>query len=286
MYFFVNEFINKSIAMKLQMKEINLSVEVNNIHISYNDMGAGSVPVIFIHGFPFDKSMWDCQLDALKTTHRVIAYDIRGFGRSTDEESALNIYLFADDLIQFMDKLDIDKAIVCGLSMGGYIALNAQKRFPDRFAALILCDTQCLADTPAAKEKRLKSIDEIKEDGVTDFNERFIRNVFHKDSLLHKKEIVENLKKVVYTNSQHIITQGLTALAARSETCSTLNKVNIPTLIICGSDDVLTPPEQSEYIHKHIKGSELYVIENAGHVSNLEQPDEFNKHLIKFLSDL
>jgi pimeloyl-ACP methyl ester carboxylesterase len=272
--------------MKLQMKEINLSVEVNSIHISYNDMGAGSVPVIFIHGFPFDKSMWDRQLDALKTTHRVIAYDIRGFGRSTDEESALNIDLFADDLIQFMDKLDIDKAIVCGLSMGGYIALNAQKRFPDRIAALVLCDTQCIADTPAAKEKRLKSIDEIKEDGVTDFNERFIRNVFHKDSLLHKKDIVENLKKVVYTNSQHIITQGLTALAARSETCSTLNKVNIPTLIICGSDDVLTPPEQSEYVHKHIKGSEFHIIENAGHVSNLEQPDEFNKYLIKFLSHL
>src|SRR5690606_41592977 len=103
-------------------------------------------PIIFLHSFPFDKTMWHGQLEFLKSTHRVIACDIRGFGQSTDETSQLSMDLFADDNIQFMDTLKIEKAIICGLSMGGFIALNLMKRYPERFSALILCDTQCIAD--------------------------------------------------------------------------------------------------------------------------------------------
>jgi len=272
--------------METLTKGYNLTITLNDFHLSYDDVGEGSTPIICLHGYPFDKTMWQGQLDFLKSSNRIIACDIRGFGKSTDEESHLSIDLFSEDLIVFMDKLNIDKAIVCGLSMGGFIALNAMKRFSDRFEALVLCDTQCIADSIEVKEKRYKIIDEIEVDGATNFNEGFIKSVFHKDSITNKKELVEKLSSVVFSNSKHIISQGLVALAERSETCSTLNKITVPTLIICGREDEVTPLAQSEFMHATIKGSILHVIDDAGHVSNLEQPDEFNKHLLDFLTAL
>lgn len=272
--------------MKTENKGFNLTILVNNFDLSYDDLGEGNIPIIFLHGFPFDKSMWQGQLDFLKSSYRVIACDIRGFGKSTDEKSPLSIDLFADDLITFMDQLSIEKAIVCGLSMGGFITLNAHQRFPDRFEALILADTQCIADTPEVKEKRYDAIREIEVNGVANFNEGFIKKVLHKDSFTSKKELVEELRSVVFSNSEHIIQQGLVALAERSETCSTLNKINIPTLIICGREDIVTPLAQSEAMKESIPGATLQIIENTGHVSNLEQADEFNTHLLDFLTAL
>jgi pimeloyl-ACP methyl ester carboxylesterase len=267
----------------------NLIIPVNDFHLSYDDVGEGSTPIICLHGFPFDKTMWKGQLDFLESKNRIIACDIRGFGKSTDETSYLSIDLFSEDLIAFMDALNIDKAIICGLSMGGFIALNALKRFPDRFEALILCDTQCIADSLEVHEKRYEIIDEINTNGVANFNEGFIKSVFHKDSIKNKKELVEKLRGVVFANSENIIKKGLVALAERSETCSTLNEIAIPTLIICGSEDDVTPLVQSESMLSTIKDSILHVIHNAGHVSNLEQPQEFNEQLLNFiifLSDL
>ncbi len=264
-------------------KGYHLITRINNFDLSYDDLGEGEVPIIFLHGFPFSKSMWRAQLEFLKTAYRVIAYDIRGFGNSKDEESVLSIDLFGDDLIRFMDKLAIEKAIVCGLSMGGYIALNACKRYAGRFKGLILCDTQCIADTPESKAKRYKLIDEIALNGTGNFTEGFLKNVFHKDSLTEKKEIVEDIRTVILSNSQHIITMGLRALAERTESCSFLGEIDIPALIICGREDLVTPLAQSEFMNHNIKGSILRIIDNAGHVSNLEQADEFNNHLLEFL---
>lgn len=272
--------------METETKGYDLEINVNNFNLSYDDVGDGSIPIIFLHGYPFDKTMWKGQLDFLKSSYRAIAIDIRGFGKSTDEESTLSIDMFGNDLIQFMDKLNIDKAIICGLSMGGYIALNLIKRFPSHFEALILCDTQCIADTAEGKEKRYKTIEEIEAEGVTNFNEGFIKKVFHKDSIKNKTKLVEQLRNVVFSNSKNSITKGYAALAEHLETCSSLSKISIPTLIICGREDQVTPLAQSQFMNKNIKGSILHIIENAGHVSNLEQPIEFNKYLGEFLTDL
>jgi 3-oxoadipate enol-lactonase len=270
--------------MDTTTKGYNLTLNVNGIKLCYDDVGEGSIPVIFLHGFPFDKSMWHSQIESLKSSHRVIAYDSRGFGKSRDHGTNLSIDQFSEDLIRFMDLLSIDKAVVCGLSMGGYVALNAQKRAPGRFEALILCDTQCVADTAEGKKKRYQSIEEINGDGIKSFAEGFVERAFCKDSFTNKKEVVEQLKEVIYSTSPRMITQGLKALAERRETCSTLCMVNIPTLIICGKEDELTPIIQSEYMKQNIDGSLLRVIEDAGHVSNLEQPEVFNKCLSDFLT--
>ena len=262
---------------------LNLMLNINNLNLSYDDVGEGNIPIILLHGFPFDKSMWAKQLDFFATTNRVIAIDIRGFGKSTDESTPLSIDLFSDDLMLFMNQMKISKAIICGLSMGGFIALNAQARFPDRFEAIILCDTQCIADTIEVKLNRYKTIDEIALNGTLNFNEAFIKKVFCKNSFTNKQEIVTQLRSVVMANPEQIIINGLKALAERSETCSTLPEINIPTLIICGREDEVTPLEQSEFLHTSIKASALHIIDDAGHVSNIEQPEEFNNEISKFL---
>jgi len=272
--------------MEREQNGYNLSMPGNRFELSYDDVGEGDIPIIFLHGFPFDKTMWQAQLDFFKPSYRLIACDVRGFGQSKDEESSLSIDLFGDDLITFMNGLQIDKAVICGLSMGGFIALNAYEKHPARFEALVLCDTQCIADPIDVKVKRYNTISEIETGGVASFNEGFIKSVFHKDSIEDKKELVSQVRSVVFANSDRIISQGLVALAERAETCSGLSEVVVPTLILCGSDDEVTPLAQSESMHEAIQGSVLQVIERAGHVSNLEQPDEFNRHLGDFLQTI
>jgi 3-oxoadipate enol-lactonase len=270
--------------MQTTGNEIN--IRVNGITMCYDDLGKGITPVIFIHGFPFDKSSWKPQVDFLKETSRVIAYDIRGFGKSMAGEEKASIALFADDLILFMDALQINKAIVCGLSMGGYILLNAVNRYPDRFEALILSDTQCNDDSAEAKEKRYQTIKQIEEGGKTEFAASFVQNVFCQESIINKTELVEKIKKIILSTSEETIKGALHSLAQRWETCSSLNKITVPTLILCGSEDKLTPLKKSEFLFHNIPGSILHKIEKAGHLSNLEQPDEFNKHLNSFIFSL
>lgn len=262
----------------------DINIKANNIIFCYDDIGKGGIPILFIHGFPFDKSMWQPQLEYLKSSNRVIAYDIRGFGKSTDEAGEVSINLFADDLIKLMDALEISKAIICGVSMGGYIALNAINRFSERFEGLILSDTQCIADSAEGRQKRYKTIGEIGENGLSNFAETFVKNVFCKQSLENKKEMVEKVKNNILATSPRTVKGTLFALAERWETCNSLEAITVPTLIICGKEDVLTPPAQSEFMKQNIKNSILHIIDGAGHLPNMEQAEEFNKYLQHFLS--
>lgn len=152
----------------------NIKMAINDITVSYNDSGPDNAKaIIFIHGFPFNKSMWDKQAAALKGNYRVIAYDVRGHGNTDAADGIFSIDLFVDDLINLMDKLKLVKVVLCGLSMGGYIALKAIEKFPQRFEALVLSDTQCAADTKEARSKRLKTIEHIKEISVEEFGSVF-----------------------------------------------------------------------------------------------------------------
>lgn len=264
----------------------DLTINVNGVTLCYDDFGEGTMPIIFIHGFPLNKSSWQPQMEFLKKNHRVIAYDIRGFGNSTVGKEKQSISLFADDLVKLMDALEIKKAIVCGLSMGGYILLNALNRYPEKFEVIILSDTQCIADTPVGKEKRYKTIQQINEDGLNNFVEAFLKNIFCEESLTDKKEVVEKIQNIILSTQPEIITGTLNALAQREEMCSSLDKISVPTLIICGKEDKVTPLAQSDFMLSKIKNSILHTIEKAGHLSNLEQPNEFIKQVENFISDL
>lgn len=264
----------------------NLTVQANGTKICYDDLGVGHLPIIFVHGFPFDKSMWQPQLDFFKKTHRVIAYDIRGFGKTTAGTDEVSIDLFADDLINLLDALQISKAIVCGLSMGGYILLNAVNRYPERFEAIILSDTQCIADSDEASEKRYKTIQQIEASGLDDFAEGFVKNIFCSESLNDKNNLVEKIKNVILSTDTKTITRTLIAIARRREMCSSLKDIKVPSLILCGKEDIITPPDQAQFMQCNIVNSRLYSVDKAGHLSNLEQPDEFNQHLSNFISAL
>lgn len=264
----------------------NLILTANEIAVAYNDYGEGVIPIIFIHGFPFNKNMWWPQIEELSKSHRVIAYDIRGYGTTSTSNEDFSITLFADDLVHLMDILMIDKAVVCGLSMGGYIALNAMQRYSNRFAGLILCDTQCSADTAEGKEKRYNSIKEIESNGISGFIDGMIKNLFAESTYQTYPALIDEIKHIMLAASSLSITNTLNALAERWETCSVLQEIAVPTLIICGKEDKITPPEKSEYMNQHIKKSELIIIENAGHLSSLEQAAEVNDHITRFIASI
>lgn len=266
------------------MNELNINL--NGLNIAYQDSGNESTPIIFLHGFPFDKSAWNPQLEAIGSNYRMINYDLRGFGNSEADAEAFSMDLFADDLVHFMDALDISSAIVCGLSMGGYIILNAIDRYPERFKALILCDTQCIADTPEGAEKRFKTIDSINSNGLTEFTEGFLKNIFYEETFNRKPEIVDQIRNIILSTKVSTVTSTLKALAGRRETCSILNKIKIPTLIICGKEDKITPPDRAQFLHENIKDSELHIIDNAGHLSNMEEDRIFSERVLNFLSGI
>ena len=264
----------------------DISITLNGVTTCYDDFGSGDMPIIFIHGFPFDKSMWDAQMEHLRKTNRVIAYDIRGYGKSSAGEDEQSIRLFADDLLNFMDALHIEKAIVCGFSMGGYTLLSATSRYARRFEALVLCDTQCIADSTEIKEKRNEIIAQVKAGKINDFTETFLGSVFCPESMQLKTEVVEKARTIILNTSPFTIMGGLAAISQRWETFTTLCEISVPTLILCGRKDNVTPVEQAEFMHKNIDHSILHIIENAGHMSNLEQPEQFNKHLGNFIKNL
>ncbi|MBK6833597.1 MAG: alpha/beta hydrolase [Bacteroidetes bacterium] len=267
----------------MNRKGSDLKIEANGITISYDDFGHSAIPVILIHGFPFNKSSWQPQIDFLQMTKRVIAYDIRGFGNSSTNDDEVSMDVFADDLIKLMDALKIEKSIVCGLSMGGYIVLNAVNRFPDRFEAIVLCDTQSISDTSEIKEKRTATIKQIESDGLFDFTENFVGSVLSKTSLSSKKQLVNELKSTILSTPVKTITSTLISLAERKEMREHIKNISVPTLVLCGIEDMVTPVDQSSFMIKQIPNSTLHSINGAGHLSNLEQPEIFNKHLGDFV---
>ena len=261
----------------------NVKIAANNLTVCYNDEGPDNAPVIiFIHGFPLNKSMWDWQVEALKDNYRVLAYDIRGHGNSGEGTEDFTIDLFTTDLIGLMDTLKIKTAMLCGLSMGGYVALNAIEKYPDRFDALILSDTQCTADSPEAKEKRTKSIENINENGVSKYADSGIINLFAPESLIANAEAIIAVREMILNTSKQSLIKTLGALSLRNETCSKLPEIAVPVLILVGKEDKITPPEASLFMHKKIHKSRMYVLDHCGHLSNMENHAAFNAHLREF----
>jgi len=271
----------------MRQKGNNIKIPVNDINVSYNDEGPKKAPVIiFIHGFPLNKSMWDKQSEKLKDSYRVIAYDIRGHGDTDLGAIDFSIDLFAQDLIDFMDALKIEKTMLCGLSMGGYIALNAIEKHPNRFSALILSDTNCTADSSEAKENRIKTIEGIKENGVKKLADGLIPKLFAPESFKTYSEGIAVVKELIVKTPKQSLYNSLHAMANRKETCSKLPEIKIPVLIIVGKEDKITPPEAANAMHEKIKDSSLQIIPNAGHLSNLENQEDFNNQLKKFIDTI
>lgn len=252
--------------------------------IEYVDGGnRPGMPVVFLHGFPFSHEMWTPQLGPVGQSHRAIAYDIRGHGMSDIGDGQYTIDGHVDDLFAFLDLLSINACVVVGLSMGGYIALRALERDPARFKGAVLCDTKSEADTNEAKVKRFETMKAVKRGGSVEFAEAFARAVFWEGTFTSKPEVVASIKRVIGRTPPLAIAGTLLALASRTDTTPSLDSIGIPTLILVGEHDAVTPPAASRAMHERIPGSHLHLIPAAGHMSNLENPEAFNEKLLAFL---
>lgn len=246
----------------------------------------GKVPIVFIHGFPFSQNMWQPQVEAFKNTYSLITFDNRGHGESDVGDGQYLLEFMVDDLIALLDHLQIPKAVLCGLSMGGYIALRAVERNPERVQALVLCDTRCEADSNETKLKRVASIRSVKDKGVPVFTEGFLKAIFAPKNLEAAIPAVDLIRRTILKNSPLGICGTLLALASRTDTSSALAQIKVPTLILVGDQDPITPPSAAETLQRGIAGSEMHVIPNAAHMSNLENTPTFNLHLQAFLKKL
>lgn len=258
---------------------------INNIGIEYEVSGTRmGLPVMFIHGFPFSKEMWKPQAEDLKKNYYVITYDVRGHGASDVGDGQYSIEFFVDDLIGLLEHLKITSAVLVGLSMGGYIAIRAAERHPERIRALVLCDTRSEADSNEGKIRRANQIKVIKSEGMKNFAETFLSTVFYEKTFQMNPQTIELVRKMIENTSTTAVAGTLLALAARTDTTSSLYNIKVPTLIFVGKHDSLTPPSAAHSMKEKIPNAELHVIPGAGHLSNLENPEEFNSHLLKFLS--
>lgn len=267
----------------------SFKTKVEDINISYYIKKATETEektVIFLHGFPFNKNSWKFQLESLEDNVTGIAIDIRGHGLSTSGHGFFSIDVFAKDLEAFMDKLELEKAILCGVSMGGYIALRAYALFPHKIAGLILSDTHHRPDDNAGKQKRFDSIQAVLRYGRRPFAIAFIDNIFTKKTIQEGAYVVELIKSSIRRNSINSICATQLALASRMDSTDILPNIDVPVLLIRGAEDKITPKELMLEMHSKIKDSKYVEIPNTGHLPNLEAPLSFNREMNDFILGL
>lgn len=243
-------------------------------------------PIVFVHGFPYDHTMWDKQVEELKSNYYCVRYDIRGLGQSPIGDGQYTIESFVDDLELIIAELNLDKPILCGLSMGGYISLRAVERNESNYGGLILCDTRSASDADEGKIKRANNIKKINTLGVKQFVSDFVPMCFAVKSITDSNEEYSKvLNKSL--NSNAIGVKGcLLAMAGRTDTTSYLSQIRIPTLLLCGEDDHLTPPDVMELMAEQIPNSQFEIVPNAGHMSPIENASFVTSKIKKFLSGI
>ena len=227
--------------------------------------------------------MWTEQINALEKQVAYLAFDIRGFGESDLGDRKVSIDLYCEDLFALMDLLKIPKAILCGLSMGGYIALRFRQRFPERVVGMILADTRTGEDSDEAKEKRKKGIDQLRAGGIDEFADNFLKGALSPQTLSQNSGLFASLRASISKNAVEGMCAALAAMANRKDTAIALSSNPISTLLIVGEEDKLTPPAEAEKMAQLHGKAVVEKIPNAGHLSNLEMPKVFNEKLEKFL---
>lgn len=259
------------------MKEI-----INGISV-FLEGNSKNKSIVFIHGFPYDSTMWKAQIDEFNEKYFCLAYDIRGLGDSPVGDGQYTMESFVDDLELILTELKLDKPVLCGLSMGGYIGLRALERFENKFSAVVLCDTRSEADNNDGKLKRAAAIKRIDAEGLAPFTKDFITNCYsdhYKQN--HKEEFERRIAKS--SGFDPVGVKGsLLAMLGRNDTMEYLGKIKIPALIICGEYDALTPLPVMKAMADKINNAEFVIVKNSGHMSPIENPKEVNEAIKKFL---
>jgi 3-oxoadipate enol-lactonase len=251
--------------------------------VEYDDVGSGPV-VVLLHAFPLDRRMWRPQTEALADTARLIVPDQRGFGGTAGFDGTPSIAQMADDVASLLDAMRIaEPVIVGGLSMGGYVALNFARRHAARLRGLILADTRAEADTAEAKANRDRMIAFARENRAVDVIDALLPKMVSERTRSERTAVVDDVRKVASEQTTSGIAAALAALRDREDATPWLSGIKVPTLVVVGSDDVLTPPAAAQTLAKSIAGAELVTLPAAGHLANLETPEDFNDAVRTYL---
>ena len=241
--------------------------------------------VVLLHAFPLNATLWRRQVEAAPAGFRFVTPDLPGFGASA-EPPATSMDGMARSVLRELDRLGIDRAIIGGLSMGGYVTLALYRLAPERFSGMILADTRATADTDQQKEARRKMIVTVRENGPSAVADEMLPKLLGATSHREQPELAALVRRMIEGNSAEAIAGAVQAMRERPDSTPLLPSVHVPALILCGEEDVLTPPADAEALQRAIPGARLVLLPGAGHLSNVEAPDLFTSALGEFLVTL
>jgi pimeloyl-ACP methyl ester carboxylesterase len=259
--------------------------QVNNITIGYSDHGTG-LPIVFLHAFPLNRTMWVTQARLLSSQFRIITIDLRGHGESDAPLWRYTLEQSADDVRALLDHLEIQQALFVGLSMGGYILFSFYRKYAARVKGLILADTRAQADTEEGKNGRFQLAQIAYKKGPSAIADNMIPKLLSPSTIQTNPDLVRQVRAMIEGNQISGIAGDLMAMAERPDSVPLLSQITCPTQIIVGELDQATPPSDAKLMVNQIPNARLTIIPNAAHLANLEQPEAFNQIVGSFASDL
>jgi 3-oxoadipate enol-lactonase len=258
-------------------------ISVGDIDLNVIEDGRGPV-LLLIHGFPLDHTMWQAQIRHFSRTHRVIAPDLRGFGQSGVTPGTVTMQRYADDLARLLDVLRIQEPVdVCGLSMGGYVAFQFFQHHRRRLNSLILCDTRAVADDEAGKKNRQVLAARVLKEGPDFIASSMPEKLFAKHRLEAKDPIVTETQTLIRRTHPEGIAAASRGMAARPDVTSLLGSIDVPTLVVVGEHDAISPSAEMKKIADAIPNARFVEIKSAGHMAPLEDPAAVNAAIDEFL---
>lgn len=259
--------------------------EIRGNKFGYEDTGDGDA-LVLIHGHPFDRSMWHPQTTVFGSQYRIITPDLRGYGESESFADVTMLEDFARDIAALLDELEVENIILCGLSMGGQIAFEFFRLFPQRIRALVLADTFAQLDDAERKQARHDTAERLLKEGMQDYAEEVLPKMIAPQTIREQPAVKAHVLSMMRGTSPQGAAAALRGRAERPDYTPLLPEINIPTLIIVGSRDEFTPVADAEFMRDRIPAAKMAVIEGAGHMPNLENSAEFNRIVGEFLQTL
>ena len=256
------------------------SLAIGEITIAYDDQGAGGIPLVLVHGTPFNRSMWRPQLGHLRPTgRRVIALDLRGYGESAVVPGVTTLDVFAHDIAALLDRLDVPECVLGGLSMGGQIVMEFCRLFPGRVRGLLLADTTHRADTEEGVRAREATAARLLREGMEPYAREVLPKMIAPATIAARPDVADHVLTMMRTTSPEGAAAALRGRSLRPDYGDTLARVRVPAHIVVGDGDEYTPVADARLMHDLIPGSALTVVKDAAHMPNLEHPEAFNEVL-------
>ena len=255
--------------------------------MSYSERGGGSEdPVVLLHAFPLNRKMWAPQVEALSETRRVVTPDYPGFGTSPRPPAQPDVRYYAEQVGELLDRLKLDRVVLGGLSMGGYVVFACLRLFSERISALLLANTRPDPDPEEAKEARRETARRVAEEGVEVLPKLQMERLLARDTLRNKIDVVESVRAMILESSPDGVVGALGAMRDRPDSTDLLGKIGVPTLVAGGEEDAISTPDIMGDMARKIPNSRHHTFSGAGHLSNLEAPKEFNAALLNFLAEV